>query len=133
MKRQLGYKFAAYSGINPAAVDEVYDLPYEIQEMPLDSVLKEIFSVDSRTGAPRGDISYFLSKDGNPQVKAWLESNLLAHRAKQNGSSIEGVTDDLLAEFSRRSDETGVQYQQRLMSLYDEAKKNYEDLTKKDD
>lgn len=83
--------------------------------------MKEIFSVDEVSGLPKGDMAYYLSPDGNPQVKAWLENNLLKPRAIKQGSSIEGVTDDMLEEFSKRSDESSFDYQVRLRSIYDDA------------
>lgn len=129
MKRSLFNKFSAPFAhgnyVNEFEVPQV-----SMTESELDSVLKEIFSVDERTGLPKGDIQYFLSKDGNPQVKAWLETNLLSPRAKQIGSSLEGVTDDLIVEMSRNDGETASQYSERLMSLYDSAKQEYERLNK---
>lgn len=127
MKRSLFNKFSA-----PFAqgnyINEFEEPKVFLTESELDGVLKEIFSVDERTGLPQGDIQYFLSKDGNPQVKAWLESNLLAPRAKQTGSSIEGVTDDLIAEMARDEGENASQYAERLMSYYNSAKEEFERL-----
>ena len=127
MKRSLYYKFSA-----PFAqgnyINVYLDPQSSLIESELDGILKEIFSVDERTGLPKGDIQYFLSKDGNPQVKAWLESNLLTPRAKESGSSIEGVTDDLIAEMARNDDETSSQYAERLMSYYNSAKEEFERL-----
>lgn len=94
-------------------------------ESNLKSMLDEIFSVDPVSGFPKGDIQYYLSSEGNPQIKQWLENNLL--RPRMSGSqSLEGVTDDLRAEFARKSGESVEDYQSRLMSLYDSAKAEYE-------
>lgn len=95
--------------------------PYVPNNSVLQNMLDEIFSVDPVSGLPKGDIQYFLSKDANPDVRLWLENNLLAPRAKQNGSSIEGVTDDLIAEMSRKAGENYIDYSARLASIRDSA------------
>lgn len=125
MDKSTALDFAEYKGLCP-------DVPYpwpEVPEVIIDSALKEvldeIFSVDPVTGNPRGDIQYFMSKDGNPQVKAWLESNLLQPR--RDNPSYDGidVTDDLLAEFSRKSGENAESYAARIAGLRDEAMENF--------
>ena len=108
------------------------DVPYpwpEVPEVLIDSALKEvldeIFSVDPVTGNSRGDIQYFLSKDGNPQVKAWLESNLLQPRRENPSYKDIDVTDDLIAEYSRQSGESAESYASRLVNIRNEAENNY--------
>ena len=54
----------------------------------LQNVLDEIFSVDPVTGFPKGDIQYYLSADGNPMVKQWLETHLLKPR-QSSGQSLQ--------------------------------------------
>lgn len=128
MNRNLAKKMSVYSDIDTTLVDY-----YVIPDVPLDDselmkVLNEIFSVDPVSGFPRGDISYFLSPEGNPQVKSWLEQNLLQPRAKQTGSNIDGVTDDMIVEMSRKSGESVSDYQARLTSIFDSAKAEYDSL-----
>lgn len=94
----------------------------------LKEVLDEIFSVDPVTGNPRGDIQYFMSKDGNPQVKAWLESHLLQPRIVTSGYDPQSISDDLIAEFSRASGESVSDYQDRLNKIRAEAEDNYKKL-----
>lgn len=108
-----------------------YDFPPfdpDVQSEQLKEVLDEIFAVDPVTGNPKGDIQYFLSKDGNPQVKAWLESNLLQPRAVANGYDTSKYSDDLIVEFSRGSNESVEAYAERLQSLRQEAEDNYKKL-----
>lgn len=114
--------FAHFAGCNCASRSDYKDPDYVMSDSELERVLNEIFAVDETTGFPKGDISYFLSKDGNPQVKAWLESNLLSPRAKQSGSSIEGVTDDFIAEYARNDGESLASYSSRLRGYFDSAK-----------
>lgn len=131
MNRKLAKRFPQYMFLNLDEEKMSYVMNHETDvknDSELDAVLKEIFSVDEVSGFPKGDIQYFLSKDGNPQVKAWLEANLLSPRAKQQGADESVISDDLLVEMSRRDGETTDDYRSRLMSIYDEAKANYDSL-----
>lgn len=110
-----------FVGVQQTTTNDVVDPEFVPTDSELENILKEIFSVDEVSGLPKGDMAYYLSPDGNPQVKAWLENNLLKPRAIKQGSSIEGVTDDMLEEFSKRSDESSFDYQVRLRSIYDDA------------
>ena len=115
-------------GITLVETNDVVDPEYVPSTSQLDEILKDIFSVDPDSGLPRGDLAYYLSPDGNPTVKAWLENNLLKPRAKSVGTSIEGVTDDMLAEYSRGKDESVSDYAARLRSIYDSASAEIEKL-----
>lgn len=116
------------AGITLVVINDVVDPEYVPSTSQLDEILKDIFSVDPESGLPRGDLAYYLSPDGNPTVKAWLENNLLKPRAKRVGSSIEGVTDDMLNEYSRGKDESVADYAERLRSIYDSATAEIEKL-----
>lgn len=128
MKKDL-YKYFGLCQhfIDRSDVEFVPDVEPDFDDSPLKKVLDEIFSVDPRTGAPKGDIAYFLSKDGNPEVKAWLETNLLQPR-RSVSSHPDGVTDEVIAEFSRNPGESGLDYASRLASIRDEAFENVKTL-----
>lgn len=128
MKKDL-YKYFGICQhfIDRSDVEYVPDVEPDFDDSPLKKVLDEIFSVDPRTGAPKGDIAYFLSKDGNPEVKAWLETNLLQPR-RSVSSHPDGVTDEVIAEFSRNPGESGLDYAARLASIRDEAIANVKTL-----
>ena len=70
------------------------DEPFVDDNSEIANVLKEIFAVDDRTGLPQGEIAYYLSPDGNPQIKEWLLNNLMRTRSVSVGSSIDDVTAD---------------------------------------
>ena len=110
-----------YQGCDPIFVSPVVDPEYVPIEDDMQRILREIYTVDEITGVPQGDLAYYLSPDGNPQVKEWLVNNLLQPRAMAQGSSIEGVTDDMLAEFAKGRDESPMQYRERLNSIYQQA------------
>lgn len=108
------------------------DEPFVDDNSEIANVLKEIFAVDARTGLPQGEISYYLSPDGNPQIKEWLMNNLLRARNVSVGSSVDGVDDNMLEEFSRRPGESLSDYRCRLYDLGMEAKKFIEDNSLKE-
>lgn len=129
MEKSLAYKFSQFSGLCPDTLSNpLEDLEPEILNDELQIVLNEIFAVDPITGVPKGDIAYYLSADGNPQVKDWIMNNLLQPRAAQTGSSIDGLTDDLIAEFGRQSGEDFESYAARLDGIRAEAQKNIDDF-----
>ena len=129
MDRSLAKWFSIYSCL---------DLSYNGRELhksaepspdtsELKQLLDEIFSVDPVTGFPKGDIQYYLSSEGNPMVKQWLENHLLKPR-QSSGQSLQGLTDDMIVEFSRVKGESIEDYQARLTSLYDSAKADFDRL-----
>lgn len=121
MKKDLWKYLSLFNGIiNPHP-----EVPEEVEpdsvSSELDNIINEIFSVDPKTGLPKGDLQYYMSADGNPEVKAWLEENLLKPRSVASKSSMEDVTDDLIAEMTRNVDESSDDYVARLASIRDEA------------
>lgn len=105
------------------------DPDYVMPDSELDRVLSEIFSVNPRTGLPYGDLSYFLSPNGNPTIKAWLENNLLKPRFGERLKT-EGITDDMIEEYSRGADESVKDYETRLFGIFADAKKTADELSK---
>ena len=121
MKKSLYSRISLFSGVVDPKVEVFEGVAIDDVSVDLSSILNEIFSVDEKTGLPKGDIQYYLSSNGNPQVKEWLELNLLQPRAVEKGSSIEGVTDDLIFEMIRKDDESLEDYASRLASIRDEV------------
>ena len=81
MDKKLWKLFAVYQGIQQQDTNgSEPDPEYKPSESNLDDIIREIFSVDPISGFPKGDIQYYLSKDGNPDVKRWIENNLLTPR-----------------------------------------------------
>lgn len=97
--------------------------PPEIRsESDLQRVLDSIFTVDEKSGLPRTDVQYYLSPNGNPEVREWLINNLMKPRADKMRNTIEGVTDDMQYEFSRHADEDLDSYRERIYNLGVEAR-----------
>ena len=129
MDRNLSKYFACYKGLDLSekARNVPVDPKPEVDTSELKNVLDEIVSVDPVTGFPKGDLQYYMSADGNPMVKQWLETHLLKPR-QTPGQSLQGLTDDMIVEFSRGKGESIEDYQSRLTFLYDSAKADYERL-----
>lgn len=122
MKKDWDYikNFAACQGLEFQPTNFPKDPEIEFDDSPLKQILDEIFCVDEFSGFPRGSIAYYLSSEGNPQVKQWLENNLL--KPRMNGkTTMEGLTDDMIAEFAQQKDESLDSYRERLTSIYDSA------------
>ena len=129
MDRKLASFYAIYKYLDLSynGREQHIDPVPQVDNSELKQVLDEIFSVDPVTGFPKGDIQYYMSADGNPMVKQWLETHLLKPR-QSSGQSMQGLTDDMIIEFSRIKGESIEDYQARLTSLYDSAKAEYERL-----
>lgn len=127
MRRDIS-NMSMFAENTPIYVTPVVDPEYVLVEDDFQRILREIYSVDELTGLPKGDLAYYLSPDGNPQVKAWLEANLLKPRAVKQGTSIEGVSDDMLAEFVKGRDESFDDYRERLTGIYNDSVAEIEKL-----
>ena len=90
MIRDNGRRLAIFAGIDFDYVSHrPADPEPDIMQTSLKEVLDEIFAVDPISGFPKGDIQYYLSSEGNPQVKQWLENNLLKPRMSGGLPSLE--------------------------------------------
>lgn len=133
MKKELAKYLAIAQGLDlnyhpgPTPIDE----PDGIQKNDLDNILSEIFAPDPITGAPKGDIAYYLSPDGNPMIKNWLENNLLAPRGVKSSNGL--YDDDMIAEYSRGADESVDAYRERIIGYIDENRAIIENENKPKD
>lgn len=112
-----------FAGLEVPVSNGVVDPDFVPNESEMMRVLSEVFSVDPVSGLPKGALSYYLAPDANPQVRAWLENNLLKPRAISVGSSVEGVTDDMIAEMQRRPNESNFDYAKRMRGIFDDCTK----------
>lgn len=90
-------------------------------------LLNYIYSVNPVTGLPQGDLAVYLGDKANPQIRAFIEMNLL--QETENSKSCfrlpdevinkfrEHISDDDIAAFSRNHGETKEEYADR-MKLY---------------
>ena len=121
MRRELAKFFACFANIDTNRTPELEVPEIDLSKSDLDLVLDEIFKPDPVSGLPKGDLAYYLSPDGNPNIKAWLENNLLQPRALRSGSTMEGVTDDMIHEMQRQDNESVEDYISRLNAIRNEV------------
>ena len=126
MRKELAKYFGVYQGIKTDAVNHFEPVDSLKQESDLKPLLDEIYAVDPRSGMPKGDIQYFLSKDGNPQVKAFIESQLFAKRQVEPQYDPAHFSDDLLYEFKRQDGESVAHYAKRIDDLRLQAIADYD-------
>lgn len=97
------------------------------------SLLDYIFGVDPNSGLPVGDLAIYLGKKCNPQVKEFIQSNLMLENALPDSSvnlppdvvnkfrSV--INDDDIAFFSRNHGESREEYSDRLRLYFEDQKK----------
>lgn len=109
------------------------DLPETKKNNPL---MDLIFCPDEN-GFLDGDLSHFLNDKTNPEIKAFIESQLLLENSDSSSSSLSipddvlnkmksTISDDDIAFFSRDHNETPEQYAYRVGKyLHEEKAKNF--------
>lgn len=78
-------------------------------------LLDSIFAVDPRTGFPTSDITAFLSDKVSPEVKMFIQSQLLKPNRSVGSSS--DLDEDTIAMLSRGHNESLEIYKDRLMDF----------------
>lgn len=97
------------------------------------SLLDYIFGTDPNSGLPVGDLAIYLGKKCNPQVKEFIQQNLMLENPTPDSAfnmptdvvnkfrSV--ITDDDIAFFSRNSGESREEYSDRLRLYFEDQKK----------
>ena len=109
-------------------------------------LLHYIYGSDPNTGCPTGDLSIYLGEKANPEIKRYIEMNLLNENAdtgvlslstEQTNALRKVINDDDIAFFSRNHDETKDEYALRIRNYLEDEKarrakykadKEYKDL-----
>lgn len=80
-----------------------------------------IFQPDPVTGVPQGDLAIYLGDNANPEIKAFIQTELMSERSDSSAVMPEEVTnkfkslsDDDIALFSRNHSESSEEYADRL-------------------
>lgn len=90
---------------------------------PQDTLFDLIFGVDPTTGLPVGDLSFYLGDKTNPEIKAFIQDQLLRENSISDGLSnlptevtnkFRTLSDDDVALFSRNHDESNEEYAYRI-------------------
>lgn len=110
--------------------------PCESDVSNLPDLLKIIFSPDER-GCLTGDISLFVNSNTNPEIRQFIESQLMNENSGNNGLSISDdvlnkmrsvISDDDIARFTRNHDEDVNAYAYRIGSYF--QKERLDNLSK---
>lgn len=80
------------------------------------SLFSVIFSVDPLTKLPSTDIANYLASSTRPEVKLFIEQNLMKPFSVQSDGSgqFSGLSDDDIAEFTRGASESVSAYRDRI-------------------
>lgn len=123
-------EFAAFnavlgSEIEPSVEDKKSDIVSANEEL-----FALIFSVDPKTLLPSGDIAMFMNENTSPQVKQFIQMNLQRpYDVLADSNLVEGVDDDIIAQYSRNQNESVSDYRRRL---YDSICKELQSQKKSD-
>lgn len=121
-------------------VEQVPDTKEKFKEL-----LDLIYSANPNLGYPQGDLAIWLSDNANPEIKNFIQANLV--RQTSDNSPLEmstelqnhlrtAITDDDIASMYRRKGETRSEYSSRIygylqdMKLKADAKRQIRELKK---
>lgn len=118
-------------------IDDVVIIDKQADVVDANKVLFDyIFGVDEVTGMPVGDLSVYMGDKANPEIKAFIQANLLQPMSTQKGSlglstdivnKFKGkITDDDIAAFSRNHNEDNEQYALRMRNYFADVRKQNE-------
>lgn len=77
-----------------------------------ESLLAEIYAVDPKTKLPVGDVSQYMSENTNPQIRDFIQTQLMSAFEPVGQSS--KLSDDELVRYQRKSDESVRDYVSRM-------------------
>lgn len=95
---------------------------------PQEELFNQIFSINPKTNLPDGDIAIFMSQNTSPEIKDFIQRNLMSPIDLENdGAKYDGLDDDTLAQYTRDANESVTDYRNRMYrevySQYLERKK----------
>ena len=110
--------------------DVIYKDDSDVKESN-EALLDYIFGLDPNTKLPTGDLSVYLGDKANPEIKAFIQSQLLID-STESGSShfptevtnqFKNISDDDIANFSRNHGESREEYGDRLRLYFLQERK----------
>lgn len=76
-------------------------------------LLDIIFALDEVTNLPKGDIALYLGKDTDPDIRKFIEDNLMSKSSSVNLGT-KGVDDDTILQLTRNNGESQSDYASRI-------------------
>lgn len=116
---------------------DIKDEKQEDARPPYEELLDIIYSIDPRTGMPKGDLAVFLNGDANPEIRDFIQKNLMMEMPTFEGQGLvmndalrnsftKNITDDDIAEFSRNANETSDEYAKRISEKCHDLRLSYQ-------
>ena len=102
------------------------DVPPKLKQL-----VDAIYSVNPKLGYPQGDLAIWLSDNANPEIKDFIQRNLQMNPGESSPVEMStdlqnqlkrAITDDDIAAFSRRRDETSEEYSDRIYGYLQDMK-----------
>lgn len=124
-------EYARYCGFSAEEVERILTSASaekkvdEVERSTENPLLDVIYSIDERTGFPSGDYVMFLSNKTSPEVRAFIQNNLLSENFSQG---VEVGQDTELFRYIREKGETLSEYVSRVNSM---ARDDYKKLVEK--
>lgn len=136
MNRQI--QFLQRINVLPSfPVKDIKDEKKEDTRPPYEELLDMIYCIDPRTGMPKGDLAVFLNGDANPEIRDFIQKNLMMEMPTGDGQGLvmndalrnsftKNITDDDIAEFSRNANETSDEYAKRISEKCHDLRLSYQ-------
>lgn len=125
-KRYLGYRILSM------IVSPIIELPDFERDKPHEaSLLDSIFAIDERTKLPQGDLAVFMSENTSPEVKQFIQQNLLQDNNVQLPENGKDLDDDTISALTRGSGESVSSYRDRVMDWLKQSMRESHDVEAK--
>lgn len=98
-----------------------YKLPIEKEVEENKSLMDIIYSRDSNTGLPVGDLALFMNDNTSLEVRQYIQQNLLAEQ-NADSPSVPYDCDIDLTPYIRMKGESRVEYMERLNTIFQQEK-----------
>lgn len=101
----------------------ILEEPRQADNLEKDAMLlDEIYTTNPRTRLPGGDLQYFMSKDTNPEIRDYIQKQLLTPVTQKPVAS--QLSDDDMAALTRNHGESRSAYLLRMREFLDSYKDN---------
>lgn len=125
-ERVRGYRCFEYL---PSLEVEVVD--FKRADLHNATLFDSIFAIDERTKLPQGDIAVYMSENTSPEVRQFIQQNLLHENnavLPENGKDLD---DDVIASLTRGKSESVSQYRDRVISWLKQSIRETSDVDRK--
>lgn len=114
------HRFDEIDGFKP------FEIPWKTEsdvKSKKEELFDFIFSADPVTGVPQGDLAIYLGDKANPEIKAFIQNELMSERSDSSDgmnlpdeviNKFRSLSDDDVALFSRNHNESREEYANRL-------------------